>query len=127
VRRDMTVGDAITALKKEIQDRAKTLSVLEQMVANQGPEEEPGSHPRQDDAPRARRRSSPGSVGSNAVEILQAAGRPMHGLRELLPALQARGLKPSKASLPTTLMRQKSRIRRTAPGTWAYTGGEKHK
>jgi hypothetical protein len=116
----MTVGDAIASLRKEIQDRAKALSVLEEMVANSGPE----SPAPMIQGRRRRKGGPPQSVGAHAVDVLHTAGKPMHALREILPALLARGLKVSKQSLPTTLGRQKE-LRRTARGTWAYAGGHK--
>jgi hypothetical protein len=47
----------------------------------------------------------------------------MHGLHEILPALQARGfVLRSRAGFATTLLRT-GQVRRTAPGTFAYAGG----
>jgi hypothetical protein len=121
LNQDMPIGSAIALLKKEIDDRQRALTALEAMVsqsAGRGAVAQVNGH-----APRAAPTSGRGGkrpkIGEAAVEILRAAGRPMHGLREVLPALEAQGYKIShRAGLATMLLRTK-RVVRTAPGTFA--------
>src|SRR5579884_4313785 len=99
--RDMSVGDLVSLLKQEIAERQK---LVEQLRARLGETSTP-------------RKSG---VAAEAVEILRSAGRPMHGLREILPELQRRGFVPgSRAGFATALLRTGNVIR-TAPGTFAY-------
>ena len=117
MRTDMPIGTAIAMLKKEIAEKQAALSVLETLVAN-------GSNAAaQGTGPRPRRGRPTQSVGAAAVDILKATGRPMHGLREILPALLDQGYKiKHRAGLATTLLRT-GEIERTAPGTFAVKGG----
>jgi hypothetical protein len=47
----------------------------------------------------------------------------MHGLREIIPALESQGYRlKHRAGLATTLMRS-GVVERTAPGTFAVKGG----
>lgn len=100
MNRETSVGELLATLKTEIAERQQLVDALEARV---GPEV----------------RGSRG-MGAAAVEILRAAGRPMHGIRDILPALEAQGYRlPSKAGFATTLMRT-GQIVRVAPGTFAY-------
>lgn len=103
--RSTPVGDFLSLLRREIADRQVLVAKLESMLTP---------------SPRTRT-----GLSQAAVEILQKAGRPMHGLREILPALEARGFAVSKKGFATALIRS-GRIRRIAPGTFAYVeeGGE---
>jgi uracil phosphoribosyltransferase len=102
--RDTTIGELLALLKSEITDRKALVDKLESMVGAEPPTRTKG-------------------LALAAVEILRAAGRPMHGLHEILPALQARGfVLRSRAGFATTLLRT-GQVRRTAPGTFAYAGG----
>ena len=99
--RQTSVGDFLSTLKREIEERQRLVSELEARV---------GAEP----APR-----KTGHTHA-AVEILREAGRPMHGLDEVLPALEAMGYRPvSRAGFGTGLLRT-GKIIRTAPGTFAY-------
>jgi hypothetical protein len=122
MNREMPIGAAIALLKKEIADRQSALSVLEALVA-QGVQAGP-STTASGTAQRARRGGKKLSVGKASVEILRAAGRPMHGGRELIPALEAQGyrIKHKGAGMATTLLRT-GEIERTSPGTFAFKGG----
>jgi hypothetical protein len=103
--RNMTVGDLVSLLRREIAQRQSLLKELESRL---------------DAAPSARKKGA----GLAAVEILRAAGRPMHGLGEILPALHTSGYEiNSKAGLPALLLRT-GQVRRTAPGTFAYSPGD---
>ena len=57
------------------------------------------------------------------MEILREAGRPMHGLTELLPALEARGIKVKHTAGLATILMRTGMVERTAPGTFAVKGG----
>ena len=85
--RNMTVGDLVSLLRREIEQRQSLLAELESRL---------------DAAPAVRRKGA----GLAAVEILRAAGRPMHGLGEILPALQTEGYElNSRAGFATLLLR----------------------
>ncbi len=114
LHRNMPIAAAIAALKKEAADRQSAAAILEALIATVG------SEPRSvgDDGPRRRRRGKRRDGSARvAIEIIRAAGRPLHGLREIVPALEARGFHIKKSGLPTTLMRSGG-IERTAPGTF---------
>jgi hypothetical protein len=99
--RETTIGDFVSLLKQEIAERQKLVDELESRVGKE---------------PRATSRSG---LGAEAIEILRAAGRPMHGLHELLPELERRGYTMrSRGNLAGALLSTK-RITRTAPGTFA--------
>jgi len=114
------IGEVIAALEREIEDKRRTLATLKALLVG---------------APREVRITENGpviavlggnagahkvmTVGGAAVEILRDAGRPLHGLRELLPMLQERGVKVDKNTLPTALGRQ-TVLKKVEPGVWAY-------
>lgn len=103
--RNMTVGDLVSLLRREIEQRQSLLAELESRI---------------DAAPVTRKKGA----GVAAVEILRAAGRPMHGLGEILPQLQTSGYElASKAGFATLLLRT-GQVRRTAPGTFVYAPGD---
>jgi hypothetical protein len=114
INRNTPIGAAIATLKKEAADRQSAAAILEALIATvTGEPTSPA-----EEGPRHRRRGKRGAgCGQAAIEIIRAAGRPLHGLTEILPALEARGYRIERSGLPTTLMRTK-RIRRTAPGTF---------
>jgi hypothetical protein len=102
MNRDMTVGDLVSLLKREIAERQNLIRELE---ARARPSSAPGR-------PR-------GGIATTAIDVLRDAGRPMHGLSELLPAIEARGVHiASRAGFATSLLRT-DKITRTAPGTYA--------
>ena len=118
----MPIGAAIAHLKKEIADRQSALFVLEALVA-QGVHIAPGATIVSNGVPARGRRGKKMSLAQAGVAILQAAGRPMHGGRELVPALEAQGHKVKHPNgLATTLMRTKQ-VERTSPGTFAFKEG----
>ena len=121
MNKSTTIGAALAALRKEVADRQSAMAILEALVATGASDAghaEPGTSRR-----RRRGKTRPGGVGQITIEIIRAAGRPLHGLREIVPALQARGLKPrSTAGLATTLLRTGA-IERTAPGTFGLKVG----
>ena len=103
--RSMTVGDLVSLLRREITERQALLAQLEARI---------------EDAPPPTKKKG---IGLAAVEIIQAAGRPMHGLDEILPALVARGYEVKRREgFATTLLRIRG-IRRVAPGTFTYEPG----
>ena len=108
---NMRIGAVIAQLRKEIADKQTALATLEALVA--GNESPPESAPVKMPVERQY------GMGKAAVEILKAAGRPLHGRRELLPALEAKGFKVRTTHIATMLMRTKQ-VTRTAPGTFAY-------
>ncbi len=120
------IGVAITLLRKEIDERKTALSILEALVA-QGvtalPAVANGAGPASRGGRRRGGRGGKQTVGQAAVAIMRAAGRPLHGLREIIPALEAQGYKIShRAGLATTLLRT-GEVVRTSPGTFAVKGG----
>jgi hypothetical protein len=123
MRADMPIATVIAILKKEIADRQAALSVLEGLVAPGTPGVSPVATPTNGTGVRGKRGGKKLAIGKAAVEILRSAGRPMHGLREVMPALEAQGYKiKHKAGLATTLLRT-GEVERTAPGTFAFKGG----
>jgi hypothetical protein len=104
--RTTPIGDVLSLLKREIAERQAIVAKLESLLT-----------------PMPRTRTG---VGEAAAEILRAVGRPMHGLREILPALEERGfIFKTRQGFGTMLIRT-GRIRRVAPGTFAPAerGGE---
>lgn len=118
-----TIGVTMTMLRRELDERRTMLSMLEAITGR-------GAAPliTAPDAPtatRPSRRHHDGrpSIAAAAEAILRSANRPMHGLREILPLLEAQGYHLAhRASLAGTLTRGR-RIVRTAPGTFAVAGG----
>lgn len=99
------LGTAVAVLRSEIAAKQTLLAGLEAMIA--GP------------SPRAGPRKRRSGIGAAAAEILRQTARPMHGLRELIPALEAQGhVIASRAGFATLLLRN-SEIERRAPGTFA--------
>lgn len=121
--REMPIGAAIALLKKEIADRQSALFILEGLVA-QGIQTAPVAAATANGLnTRGRKGKGKLSLAKAGVEILRAAGRPMHGGRELVPALEAQGYKVKHPNgLATTLMRT-GEVKRTDPGTFAYKEG----
>ncbi len=120
LHKNMPIGAAIAALKREVADRQSALAILEALLAPSGQ-----SAPTTTNGTTRRRRKGKRRGGSArlAVEIIRAAGRPMHGLTEIIPALEARGLKfKNPSGLATALMRT-GEIERTAPGTFGLKDG----
>jgi hypothetical protein len=110
----MPLSSAIALLEKEIAEKQAALAALKALYARGTPPIE---------LPRGRGGKKP-SIATAAIAILKAAGRPMHGQRELLPALEAQGIKiKHPAGLPTILLRTK-RVERTSRGTYAFKGGD---
>lgn len=100
MNREMSVGELLSELKREIADRQRLVDELEARV---------GGEP-------ARKTG----MAAAAIAILKDAGRPMHGLHEILPALQAKGfVVGSRAGFSTALLRTGS-VERVAPGTFRY-------
>ena len=125
---DMTVGALAATVRKEIEERKTFLAMLEAVMAQGVSPSTPytgGSVVPITSAIKHRRGrgGKKPSVAAASLEILRQAGRAMHGLRELLPAVEAQGLKVKhKAGFATTLMRT-GRVDRVAPGTFAIKGG----
>jgi hypothetical protein len=102
MNRGTTVGDFVSLLRTEIAERQALLAQLESRI--------------DDGAPALKKRS----IGIAAASILRDAGRPMHGLDEILPALVASGYEVKRREgFATTLLRVRG-IVRVAPGTFAY-------
>ena len=122
---DMTVGALAATIRKEIEERKTFLAMLDAVMAQGVSPSTPytGSSAVPITSAERRRGGKKPSVAAASLEILREVGRPMHGLRELLPAVEARGLKVKhKAGYATTLMRT-GQIDRVAPGTFALKGG----
>jgi hypothetical protein len=124
---DVTIGVLATALQKEIDEKTTFLAMLKAVMA-QGvsPSTPYGAGGGGSVVPITsgkRRRGKKPTIAAASLEILRAAGRPLHGLREILPALEAQGIKiKHKAGLATVLMRT-GEVERTSPGTFAVRGG----
>jgi hypothetical protein len=123
-----TIAAAIAAMQKEREALGTAISVLQALVANgvspstavgvSGGVVVPFTAGR-----RARRGGRKPSIAQASIDILRAAGRPLHGLRELIPELEAQGVRiKHKSGLATTLMRT-GEVERTAPGTFRFKGG----
>jgi hypothetical protein len=123
---EMTVGALAASVRKEIEERQAFLAMLEGVMANGVSPSTPfpnGAANGVQAGGRPRRGGKKQSIAVASLEILRQAGRPLHGLRELLPQLEAQGLKVKhKAGLATVLMRT-GQVERTAPGTFALKGG----
>jgi hypothetical protein len=109
----MSINAAIALLRKEIGDRQSALAMLEALIAS-------GSNGATSVAAAIDKGGERQvGMGKAAVEILAAAGRPMHGTSEIVPALAARGFVVKTRGLATMLLRT-NKIERTAPGTFKY-------
>ena len=126
----MTIAAAIAAMQREREALGTAIAVLQALIAGGvsptvalGAPDGGGATITSATAGYARRGGKRPSIGQASIEILREAGRPMHGLRDLVPALEARGVKMKHtAGLATILLRTKE-IVRTAPGTYAMKGG----
>lgn len=125
---EMTLTAGIAAMEKEREALGTAISMLRALIASGV---SPGTVVGTSNGvvvpitpgKRPRRGGKKPSIAAASLEILRQAGRPMHGLRELLPALEAMGLKVKhKAGLATILMRT-GEVVRTSPGTFAMKGG----
>jgi hypothetical protein len=125
------IGVTLTLLRKERDERNTAIAILEALIAQgvspSSPVNVAGVTPITTVGVGGKKyragKKGRQSVASAALAILRAAGRPMHGLREIVPALEAQGYKlKHKAVLATTLMRSGD-VERTAPGTFMAKGG----
>jgi hypothetical protein len=114
-----TIGDAKTDLRQRIANQQTALHILEALTAPMPRSTVGPSHT--EGTPARKRRNNVG-VGRAAIEILRRAGRPMHGLSEIVPALQAAGYHVHAHGLATTLLRT-GLVERTGRGTFAVAGG----
>lgn len=105
--RDTTVREFVCALKREIEERRTLIAALEARV---GSDEKP-----EPASPRVCRTGMTSAV----LDILREAGRPMHALNEVIPALEARGFTVRSKGGFATLMLRTGQVVRTAPGTYA--------
>jgi hypothetical protein len=101
---EMTVQALVCLLEREIEERRTLVAALRARM---------GGEPKA--APAARRTG----VGAAVVAILREAGRPMHGLGEILPALNARGFEVSRRAGFASVVLRTGQTVRTAPGTYA--------
>src|SRR5271166_5025820 len=128
VSADTPIGVLMTTLEKEIEERKTLVAMLRAVMAT-------GVSPTTSFAASGgavvpitsvthrRRGGKKPSIAAASIEILRRAGRPMHGLREIMPALEAQGIRMRyKAGLATILIRT-GEVERTAPGTFALKGG----
>jgi hypothetical protein len=114
-----SLGSMIGVLEREVEEKTKALFILKAFLAQPvtASTETPATS-----RIRTARGANTHSAAKTAVEILREAGRPLHGLREIVPALMARGYSISPAGLPSALIRFPEVVR-VAPGTFAYQGG----
>ena len=125
---DVTIGVLAAALQKEIDEKTSFLAMLKAVMAQGVSPATPygaggGGGSVVPITSGKRRRGKKPTIAAASLEILRAAGRPLHGLREILPALEAQGIKiKHKAGLATVLMRT-GEVDRTSPGTFAVRGG----
>jgi hypothetical protein len=124
----LTLKAAIASMQKEREALGTAIAMLQALIATGVSASSPfNGSALHNTAPvsgkRARRGGKKPSIAHASIEILREAGRPMHGLREIIPALAARGVKvKQKASLATILLRT-GEIERTSPGTYGLKGG----
>jgi hypothetical protein len=105
---DVTIGVLATALQKEIDEKTTFLAMLKAVMA-QGvsPSTPYGAGGGGSVVPITsgkRRRGKKPTIAAASLEILRAAGRPLHGLREILPA--GRSNEPLRAPSPSEEVRQ---------------------
>lgn len=112
MNRDTSVGEFLDQLRREVDDRQLLIYALSERL------DEPTKSPATTEAPTRV------GVAQAAADILREAGRPMHGLHEILPALRARGFAPKSRAGFATLLLRTGKIIRTAPGTYAYKAPE---
>jgi hypothetical protein len=122
------ISVVMTTLQKEIDERKSMLAMLQALVASGASPSAPFTNggvgaPIITSGIRKRGSKRVGGVGAAAVQVVRAAGRPLHGLREIIPALEAQGYKiKHRAGLATTLLRTGA-LERVAPGTFGLKGG----
>jgi hypothetical protein len=111
-----TIGDAMELLRAEIDQKQQLLSMLEAMFrAKDAADTDASSGVIAAKAPRS-------GIAYEAARILKASGRAMHGLREIAPALEAKGVKFNRSGLATGMIRS-GLVRRVGRGTFAYVEG----
>lgn len=120
MNKNATVDDLLQLLDRKIEDYRHLKFAVEAIV-------HPGKRPTNPSLPptppasavnAATHARTGQSVGSAALAILRAANRPMHGLSELVPALERQGYRVSRHGLATTLLRT-GQVVRTGRGTFA--------
>jgi len=110
MNRGMSVSGVMLVLERDIAKKTALLKALVAIV--------PQAKTRKRAAKQSVTPKRP-SLGVAVVDILRAAHRPMHGLREILPALESRGYRVTdRPGLATTILRRPE-VERTAPGTYA--------
>lgn len=117
MNKNTTIGEALKRLEKDIDDFRRVKFALEGLiqpgVSRTGPNGLPAS------AVNASVHARTGqSVAVAALAILSAANRPLHGLTEIVPALEAQGFHVHPHGLATTLLRS-GLIVRVGRGTFA--------
>jgi hypothetical protein len=119
MNRNTTIGDALKYLDSSIERFRGLKFALEALITpSSAPDPgRPPSPPASAINAAAYARTGQG-VGAAAISILEAAQRPLHGLTEIVPALESAGYRVSRHALATTLLRT-SRIVRVARGTYA--------
>ena len=120
MNKNNTIGDALRYLDQNIEKFRGLKFALEALIhPGQGPADpnRPPTPPASAVNAAAYARTGLG-VATAAVAILEAAERPLHGLTEIVPALEAAGYRVSRHALATTLLRN-ARIVRVGRGTYA--------
>src|ERR1700723_434599 len=102
--REMTVQALMCLLEREIEERRALIGALKARMG---------------DGPQPTRTMRRMGIGAAAVDVLREAGRPMHGLHEILPALKGRGFDVGRRGGFASVVLRTGQIERTAPGTYA--------
>jgi hypothetical protein len=110
-----TLAEAKAAYREQIATATRALHLLEAITTAPLPR---GAMP----APRVPRPERRLSVARAAIEMLARAQRPLHGMTEIVPHLQAEGYNVHAHGLATTLLRT-GLVERVSRGTFALKPG----
>jgi hypothetical protein len=116
MNKNTTIADVLTHLDQRIENLRGLKFGLEALVHAPAAPTDPNLPPTPPaSAVNAATHARTGqSVATAAITILEAAQRPLHGLTEVVPALEAAGYRVSRNGLATTLLRTGRRRRRLA-------------
>jgi hypothetical protein len=117
LNRSMTICDAILALRSEVDSKMHLLAELEKVF-----NEDVTAEANPAVAAVSKKKTSNYGIGYEAAKILREAGRPMHAMREIHPALAAKGIKCAKAGLATSMTRS-GLCQRVGRGLFAHIEG----
>jgi hypothetical protein len=122
------LGAAKAKIRRQVEDLQRLLIQLEAMTASSPSTTSTTSTTKQrkqgfpSGTPTSASTLRNRGIGQAALEVLRQAGRPMHGLREVLPIIEQQGFHVRSRSGFATLLVRTGQVVRVAPGTFAFRG-----